>query len=343
MQPWNRQHGHFSALVMILIFCCLTLGISPGSTDAQNSDELSQKSLGQSFAFYAYLQSTTPIPSLVAYHPSHNDPNVGQAIFQVNKDSLRKDLVALHPAFNGLVLYAYRDSLTLLIVEQALQLKYEGILLAIWDPNSKQEIDGILALIARYHHRIALAVCVGNEGLTFNRYTLPDLTKSIQALRRRLPPKVHIPICTSEPLYQYANAGLQAIGDFLCPNIHPVFDRPDLGPDEAVKWVRDQARLLSMESRKPVLIKETGFPHAGAPQFTPMSQANFWNTYRTQPQLLILAESSTPLLWVSFAAAFEAFDQPWKAERSGQSMEGAWGLLSVDRHPYPAFKIWHRK
>jgi hypothetical protein len=45
-------------------------------------------------------------------------------------------------------------------------------------------------------------------------------------------------------------------------------------------------------------------------------------------------------VWVSYAAAFEAWDLTWKAELSNMPIEKAWGLLSAERKPFPAFFVW---
>ena len=44
--------------------------------------------------------------------------------------------------------------------------------------------------------------------------------------------------------------------------------------------------------------------------------------------------------FVSAAAAFEAFDAPWKADALHNPIEGRWGLMSIERVPYPAFRVW---
>ena len=92
-------------------------------------------------------------------------------------DELRADLTALRPAFDGLVLYGFDATLTPGIVEQAATLGYRAVLLGIWDPKSEAEVAGVADLVRRYRDRLALAVCIGNEGINDNRYTIEDLER----------------------------------------------------------------------------------------------------------------------------------------------------------------------
>src|SRR5208337_2922018 len=116
------------------------------------------------------------------------------------------------------------------IVAVARQLKFRAVVLAVWDPRSAAELDGVAELACLYHKELALGVLVGNEGITFSRYELEDLTIAADRLRRKLPSTV--PLSTCEPLPAYSRTSLLDFGDFLAPNIHPVFDRPQLGPGD---------------------------------------------------------------------------------------------------------------
>lgn len=209
----------------------------------------------------------------------------------------------------------------------------------IWGPTSQTELNGVVRLIRRYRQYIALAVCVGNEGLLLERYSLSNLKKADETIRRQIRKKLSIPICTSESLQDFEKSGPQTFGDFLCPNIHPIFDRLDLAPREAAQWVREQALLLSLTTQKPVLVKETGFPHAGSAKFTFETQTQFWKAYFSESRLLIPDIASKEQVWVAFVSAF---DQPWKAEQNGQLMEGSWGFWSTDRYPFPAIRTWQK-
>lgn len=150
-------------------------------------------------------------------------------------------------------------------------------MLGIWNPKSSDEVEGVARLTNEYQADLALAVLVGNEGITFKRYELEDLTIAGDRLRRMLP--AQIPLSTSEPLVGYQQEAVRSFGEFLAPNLHPVFDRPQLTAAEAAGWAREQAARLARETNKPVLLKETGLPHAGNEAFTPTTQAAFWSAY----------------------------------------------------------------
>lgn len=245
----------------------------------------------------------------------------------------------LRAGFDGLVLYGYDVRLTPSIVAEAIAEEYQAILLGIWNPRSEEELDGSASLVKTYSRNIALAVCLGNEGITFNRYALTDLILAAKHLATALGPHHHVPVCTSEPLGQYAQPALRTFGDFLAPNIHPVFDRPGLTPEGAAHWTREQALRLAQRTQKPILVKETGFPHAGKAIYTPDSQKRFWQTYRMGTHFVRLSDH--PPIWISYVAAFEAFDQPWKAQQSLLPIEQFWGLLDQTRTPSSqAFSLW---
>jgi hypothetical protein len=53
-----------------------------------------------------------------------------------------------------------------------------------------------------------------------------------------------------------------------------------------------------------------------------------------------VAQGDRPPAFVSFAAAFEAFDAPWKAAQLENPVEGHWGLMTAERLPHPAFAAW---
>ena len=155
------------------------------------------------------------------------------------------------------MLYGYNEACTPRILAVARDLKFQSVLLGVWDPRSATELDGVAELARLHEKELALGVLVGNEGVTFKRYEPEDLAIAASRLRKKLPAR--IPLSTSEPLGAYAKTALVEFGDFLAPNIHPVFDRPQL-----------------------------------------------------------------------------------RLKESGLIVEKSWGLLSTDRHPYPAFNVWQR-
>jgi exo-beta-1,3-glucanase (GH17 family) len=283
------------------------------------------------FPLFDYLTGK-PTPALVTYTPSQLDPRQEANQRRLATSSIRADLEALRPAFDGLVLYGYHEAVTPRVVAVARELKFRAVLLALWDPKSAAEADGVVELVRQFGDDFALGVLVGNEGITFKRYEPDDVKFAAARLRSKLPKTV--PLGTSEPLAAYGSAFVREFGDFLAPNIHPAFDRPTLAAADAAAWARDEAAKLAAKVKRPVILKETGLPHAGK-AYTPDSQKAFWSAY-LKPGVL----SRTAGTWVFHGVAFEAFDLPWKSEESRLEIEKSWGLLSPKREAYPAFAVW---
>ena len=289
----------------------------------------------KSFPLFAYLTGQ-PAAAVIAYVPSELDPRQEVNNRKLATSSIRADLTALRPAFDGLVLYGYHEATTPRILAVAKELKYRAVILGIWDPKSAAEVDGVAALARQYEHDFALGVIVGNEGVTFKRYEADDVAIAHTRLKTGLPKAVAV--ATSEPLFQYKEPFAREFGDFLAPNIHPVFDKKDLPPAEAAAWARGEAAKLAALAKKPVLLKETGMPHAGTREgvkYSPEMQKQFWEAYLKPGRV---AQSGG--VWVFHGVGFEAFDLPWKAAESKLAIEGAWGLLDAKRRPHPAFATW---
>ncbi len=287
------------------------------------------------FPFFEYL-TTTPPPRMITYTPSQLDPRQEANQRKLPTSSIRADLEKLRPVFDGLVLYGYHEGCTPRLVAVAKELKFKALLLAIWDPKSAAEVDGVAALARLHHQDFALGVLVGNEGITFKRYEPDDVKFAAARLRSQLPKTV--PLSTSEPLVGYRSAFVRDFGDFLAPNIHPVFDRPQLEAAAAAAWAREQAAALAKQAKRPVLLKETGFPHGGKAPYTPATQRAFWAAY-LKPGLLARPADAGGA-WVYHGVAFDAFDLPWKVAASKLPIEGAWGLFSAKREAYPALATW---
>jgi exo-beta-1,3-glucanase (GH17 family) len=287
------------------------------------------------FPLFRYL-TRRPTPTLIAYAPSELDPRQEANQRKLATSSIRADLKALREAFDGLVLYGYHEACTPRILAVAKDLKYRGVLLGIWDPKSAAEVDGLAALVRQFHNDFALGILVGNEGITFKRYEAEDVQPAAARLKTKIPKT--IPVSTSEPLAGSKSAFVLGFGDFLAPNIHPVFDRPQLGPAKAAAWVRQEATRLAEKAKKPVILKETGLPHGGKQSFTPAVQKEFWSAY-LKPEVVSWPKG-LPGAWVFQGVAFEAFDLSWKAVESRLLIEQYWGLLSKDRRPYPALSVW---
>jgi exo-beta-1,3-glucanase (GH17 family) len=285
------------------------------------------------FPLFAYL--TSPTATMVTYTPSELDPRQEANQRRLLTSSIRADLKALRPAFDGLVLYGYHEACTPRVLAVAKELKFRAVLLAIWDPKSAAEVDGVADLVKLHDKDFALGVIVGNEGITFKRYEAEDLTIAATRLRSKIPKS--IPLTTSEPLVGYKTEFVRDFGDFLCPNIHPVFDRPKLAASEAAAWARQEAATLAELAKKPLILKETGFPHAGKDMYTPESQEAFWAAYLKPGRL---ARSKEANVWMYHGVAFEAFDMPWKSVESKLAIEKSWGMFSPKRQAHPALSVW---
>lgn len=309
---------------MLIAVLVVSLSISSFPVSGQEPDKR--------FPLFEYLTGQ-PAPTMITYTPSQLDPRQEANQRKLKTSSIRADLEALRPAFDGLILYGYHESCTPRTLAIAKDLKYRAVLLAIWDPKSAAEVDGVIELVRLYEKDFALGVLVGNEGITFKRYEIEDLAIAAARLRAKLPKS--IPLATSEPLVGYKSEYIRGFGDFLAPNIHPVFDQTKLEAVEAAGWAREQAALLSKQTKKPILLKETGFPHAGKAMYSPTSQKAYWTAY-TKPGILVGSGDA----WIYHGVAFEAFDLPWKSEESKLEIEKSWGLLSAKREPYPAFTVW---
>ena len=316
--------------VLFIAAISISLAISENSiAEAENT------------AFYDYLHQANPLPAMIAYNPSNINPDKPQLSVEQMTEKVHSDLNCLRSGFDGLVLYSYSPDITPIVIDQANSLGYRGILLGIWDVKSKQEISGVLELIRKYNRKLAFAVVVGNEGINDNRYSLEDVKATGTMLSETGLAKMNIPMTTSEPMSRYGLVELRNFGDFLAPNIHPLFDRADLGPKEAVNWVHSRADALAKIAKKPVFVKETGLPNGGNPNNTPEQQYEFWSTWHDKGSITNL--TNIPNLWISFAAIFEAFDSPWKAVKSGNPVEGRWGLLNEKLQKYPAFDVFSDK
>jgi exo-beta-1,3-glucanase (GH17 family) len=301
---------------------------SPATTHAEQARD-------DRFPLFTYL-TAQPSPTLMLYTPSQLDPRQEINQRKLATSSIRADLEALRPAFDGLILYGYNEACTPRILAVAKELKFHAIILAVYDPKSAAEVDGVAELTRLFKDDFIFGVLIGNEGLTFKRYEIDDLKIAADRMEAKIVDT--IPIGTSEPLVAYGKPFPREFGQFLAPNIHPVFDRPQLGPAEAAAWAREQAAVLAKQTKKPVLLKETGFPHDGKPGFTPAAQKEFWTAY-TKPDLLV-RRADAPNAWVFYGTAFEAFDLPWKAEESKIPFEKSWGLFSPDRKAFPALEVW---
>src|SRR5436190_14137244 len=112
---------------------------------------IAQNASSSKFPFLAALTSEKP-PKFITYTPSKLDPRNPANNQSLLTSEIRKDLEALRPTFDGLVLYGYHEACTPRIMAIAKSLGYRSIMLAIWDPKSAAELDGV-ATLAKFHEK----------------------------------------------------------------------------------------------------------------------------------------------------------------------------------------------
>jgi exo-beta-1,3-glucanase (GH17 family) len=184
--------------------------------------------------------------------------------------------------------------------------------MGIWDPASEEEWRNAIAAAP-----FVDAYCVGNEGLGL-RYDLSELADTMARLRTA----TGKPVTTSEPVEHYLQGPyrdwLLRESDWLYPIVHPVW-HGHLDPERAVNWIVVRHDYLAATSGHQVIIKESGYPTAGADGTDEAQQTLFFQRLRA---------SGVPFFH------FEAFDQLWKQSllEDGE-MEGAWGIFDRDGRP----------
>lgn len=288
---------------------------------------------------YAAADAITPAPTPLMNALSHERYiSYVPRSFSIHNESaqpagvagIRADLQLLHPYFSGLITYGLGNGQDA-IPELAIAAGFRSIILGVWDPTDRHELDTAIAL-ARRHPQQITALVLGNEGLFWKRYSSADITAAAAYVRKRLP---QLALGSSEPFSVYLDApdasALYAL-DLLLPNVHPRFESwfNPARTDQAVNFVIEVLQRLHERTDKPILIKETGLPSSPAKQgFSEARQAAFWSA-------LLQRVPSNPTQNI---ACFEAFDAPWKpAELQDEfghlePSEAHWGLFRQDGKP----------
>ncbi len=253
----------------------------------------------------------------VDYSPSTANPDKGQP---ASVEDIEADLKALAahgfpPACSGICTYGCSprsggDKIPAI----ARKLGYAGVILGVWSIDGKSdEVPAARRLAAEGSID---AICVGNEGLFFSRYTSARLLSAVREMRAA----TGLPVSTSEVIDSYGNRQLTDENemDWVYPNVHPVFHNYS-DPQKAVQWMRGTLDKLAERTRLPILVHETGWPSRGLAHHSEQKQREFWE----------LALKSGHRF-----AAFEAFDQPWKHEKyQGVDIGTSWGWFTAKRQP----------
>lgn len=281
----------------------------------------------------ARVRSALQTVRFIAYTPTDFAVWNGQ-IHTAAPAMITTDLKRLRADFQGLITYSCANG-----VEQvpaiAAGLGYRAMIIGIWDITSDRELATAIDLARRYPQLI-IGIAVGNETLLAKRHAWPVLARRLAALRRALPT---VAVTTSEPFYYYLDdsvPGFLDAQDFLLPSVHPLYQPWFAGASVAtdVDFVVQVLNKLGARSAKPILVKETGLPSGpAAAGFTAQRQAQFWQmlTTRLRPDAR------------RAVAAFEAFDQPWKAANAAHEFgfhpeESHWGFYDDQGRAKPVLE-----
>ncbi len=266
----------------------------------------------------------------VAYQPTSLAVIQGR-VSTADQSSIRADLKALRPRFDGLITYTALHGAEA-IPEIAASLGFHAVIVGVWDPFDAAELTAALAAARRYP-KLVLGVSLGNEVVYSKRHGFPELTAAAVLLHRREP---GLPVSSTEPfhlLYEEAAAPLLNQLDFLLVNVHPIFqswfrNAPD---SNAAQFVVNVVTKLTDHYCGPILVKETGVPTAPAESgFTEERQASFFREL----------QQAFPASRTRAFAYFSAFDAPWRSADAqpvpGEHPEEAhWGLYDGKRSPKP--------
>ena len=177
-------------------------------------------------------------------------------------------------------------------------------------------------------------VVVGSEavsfgGMSWGTGSANDLQPYIEQVKNALSP---VMVTTAEIYYQYlypaqlcqygTNGSIATLlgdsGDLVFVNIHPYNEGVLLG--NAVTCISDVYGSLNAAypQDKPIVISETGWP-----SYTSVNdQQTFW-------QSLIATARQNNIEYFGF----EAFDEAWKSQASGNAYDATWGLWDQHRQP----------
>ncbi|HTO58453.1 MAG TPA: hypothetical protein VMJ74_11695 [Pseudomonadales bacterium] len=279
----------------------------------------------------ATIESVMATGRFVAYHPTSLVLANG-AWTTADPASMRDDLRLLRSRFDGLITYGAGRGADR-IADVAAELDYRAVILGVWDPADRDELDGALAAAAR-HPDLVVALALGNERVFAKTMTFADVAAAIERVRSRAP---RLALTSSEPFHLYLEPAAQpaiAASDLMLVNVHPVFQpwfatEPDT---TAAQFVVNVVADLASHACGPILVKETGVPTAPAESgYTPQRQASFYAALRAR-----FAPSATRAF-----AYFAAFDAPWRVDDANpvpgvHPEEAHWGLYDAQRRPKPA-------
>jgi exo-beta-1,3-glucanase (GH17 family) len=122
---------------------------------------------------------------------------------------------------------------------------------------------------------------------------------------------------------------LAAAVDHIYINVLPYWESVPVA--NAAAFVVDRyAQVWSTHPFKRVVISETGWPTAGAPNGPAVPSVANQETFLKSFLCLAIKQRRLPYF------VFEAFDEPWKATDEGE-VGAHWGFFDVNREPKQAF------
>ncbi|PKQ09532.1 MAG: hypothetical protein CVT73_02155 [Alphaproteobacteria bacterium HGW-Alphaproteobacteria-12] len=283
------------------------------------------------------LQDRLADTRFVAYQPTALKVWDGNPV-PASEASIRADLMALRPWFDGLVTYGAHSGAER-IPAIADELGYRAVVVGIWNPQDDAEVENA-RLAWKENPDLVVGVSLGNEIVFAGRGDWSGLTSAVTRLHARAPA---LPVTVSEPFSNFLDdpgaAAVLAELDFLAVNIHPAFESwfQDAPPFNWADFVvKVSGRLATEAFCGPIFVKETGLPTAPAEEgFTPEKQAAFWMELAKQ----------MPRSRSRAFAYFSAFDAPWRVydftpdpEKDARAAEGHWGLFTENRAPKQAME-----
>jgi exo-beta-1,3-glucanase (GH17 family) len=280
-----------------------------------------------------HLARTMAHGRFVTYEPTSLRVIDGQ-FSAADPDSIRADLKVLRPDFDGLITYdAVHGAQAIPAI--AAQLKFRALIIGVWDPADRAQLDAALAAAARYPE-LVVGLSLGNETVFGQRASSPGLAATLASVRSMAP---RLALSTTEPFHMFEKpeaAPLLGAMDFLLVNVHPAFQPWFRGAPDATRtqFVANVVADLAQRFCGPILVKETGVPTGPASAgFSPERQASFYAELRQR----FAATGSHAF------AYFSAFDAPWRAHDAGAlpgavtgPEEALWGLYDSERRPKPA-------
>jgi exo-beta-1,3-glucanase (GH17 family) len=264
----------------------------------------------------------------IAYEPTSLQVINGQPT-QADPQSIRADLTTLRSRFDSLITYSALHGAQA-IPSIAASLKFRAVIIGVWDPFDRAELDAALAT-ARENPNVVVGLSLGNEMVLSGSRKFAELANLMRVVRQHSP---GIALSTSEPFHLFYEPGASvalAQMDFLLANVHPVFQPWFAGADDkaTTQFVVNVVSKLSDAYCGPVLVKETGVPTAPASKgFTSERQASFYKEL----------QSRFPPSADRAFAFFAAFDAPWRAYDANpvgavSAAEAHWGLFDESRRP----------